>query len=430
MHALVRASRVALPALAIAATACAPRATTGPATAVAPDSAAIRRDITYLASNALEGRLTGTPGNDSAAAYIVRRYVALGLQPGAIGFVQPFSALSLADIHAGRTGGKPTQNVVAILPGTDPALRGEYVVIGAHYDHLGRSTEYAMDPGAGDAIRRGADDNASGTAAVLELARLFASHPTRRTLVFANFSGEEEGLLGSKYFVDHSPVPTDSIAAMVNFDMVGRLRSDKLIVYGTATATEFSAMLDSANAREPRPLKLSAIGDGYGPSDQSSFYEKGMPVLHFFTDLHDDYHRATDDPEKIDAGGEARVVTLARDVVREIANRPTRLTFVRAAPKPVMSSAEGSKVYLGSVPDMSATDVKGMRLSGVRAGSPAERGGMRAGDVIVEFGGMPVKDIYDYSNALYSHKPGDVVKAVVLRDGQRVELTLTLGARD
>jgi hypothetical protein len=330
--------------------------------------------------------------------------------------------------HAGRPEGVPTQNVVALIPGRDPALRGEYVVIGAHFDHLGRSTSGALDPEARDAIRSGADDNASGTAAVLELARLFAERPARRSVLVAHFSGEEQGLLGSRWFVQHAPVALDSITAMVNFDMVGRLRNDKLIVYGVATARELPGIVDSANVA-PR-LGVSAVGDGFGPSDQSSFYAKGVPVLHFFTDLHADYHRASDKADRINAAGEARVVALAERVVRAIADRPARLTAVRtAAPAPAMSGGEGSKVYLGSIPDMSAGDVPGLRLTGVRAGSPADRGGLREGDVIVAFGGRDVKDLYSYSEALYAHKPGDTVDVVFLRGTERHTTTVTLGKR-
>ncbi len=405
--------------------ACAPPATHATRT-LEPDSLAIKRDVAYLASDALAGRLTGTPGNDSAAAYLARRYAALGLQPSAPGYMQRFVARPPA--HEGTSRSLPTQNVFALLRGRDDALRGQYVVIGAHFDHLGTSTDGALDPDAKSAVRLGADDNASGTAAVLELARLFASNPARRSIIFANFSGEEEGLLGSAYFVDHLPVPIDSIAAMINFDMVGRLRNDKLIVYGVATATELRALLDSANA--PMHFAITAQGDGFGPSDQSSFYAKDIPVLHFFTDLHDDYHRASDVAEKINAAGEARVVALAERVVRAIADRPARLTYVRvAAPPPSAGAREGSDVYLGSIPDMAAGDVVGLRLTGVRAGSPADSAGLKAGDVIVEFGGTPVKDLEEYSRALYSHKPGDEVSVVVLRNAQRVTLTVRLGKR-
>ena len=400
-----------------------------PSRAAAPDAGRLRNDIAWLADDRLEGRATGTAGSDTAAAWLARRHAALGLRPVASGdYFQRFVALSAQMAHTGQADGVATQNVVAMVPGRDPALRGQYVVIGAHYDHLGRSTAGAMDPDAKDAIRNGADDNASGTAAVLELARLFAAHPARRTIVVAHFSGEELGLLGSQWFVDHAPIPLDSVAAMVNFDMVGRLRRDKLIVYGVSTARELPAIVDSANVAPA--LTISAVGDGFGPSDHSSFYAKGIPVLHFFTDLHDDYHRATDDVEKIDAAGEARVVAVAERVVRAIADRTTPLTPVRAAaPAPTAGSREGSNVYLGSIPDMSAGEVPGLRLTGVRAGSPADSAGLKAGDVIVELGGRAVKDLYSYSDALYAHKPGEQVAIVFLRSGARQTTTVTLGRR-
>jgi hypothetical protein len=428
------------------------------------DTILLRRDIDYLASDALEGRLTGTPGNDSAAAYIARRYELLGLRDPAdtaerdcipVGsiesslekktgrqvalkagdgnacpapYFQPFTARSVAAAHAGIDTALATQNVVALVAGTDPALKHQYVVIGAHFDHLGRSTFGSMDPGAGNAIRHGADDNASGTAAVMELARLFAIRPARRSIIFANFSGEELGLLGSQYFVANPPVPLDSIDAMLNFDMVGRMRDDKLIVYGVATANEMSDIIDSANVA-PK-LSVSAVGDGYGPSDQSSFYAEGIPVLHFFTDLHEDYHRATDVAAKIDVADEARVVNFAERIARAIADRPDRLTYVRSAPPRQMAQGEGHGAYFGSVPDMSAADVAGVRLMGVTPGSPADRAGVRKGDVVVEFGGMAVKDLYQYTDALRAHKPGDEVTVVVERDGKRLSLAARLGARD
>ena len=404
----------------------------------------IYRDIAYLADDRLEGRGTGTAGNDSAAAYIARSHALAGLRtlivdstradcPMAstaarcLGFLQRFMARGSEVAHNGHPEGLRSQNVVAMVRGTDPVLRGEYVVIGAHYDHLGRSTFGALDPQAGDAIRNGADDNASGTAAVMELARQFAAHPARRSIIVASFTGEELGLLGSQWFVDHSPVAMDSIVAMVNFDMVGRLRNDKLIVYGVATATEMPALLDSANI-EPK-LAINAVGDGFGPSDHSSFYAKGIPVLHFFTDLHDDYHRATDDIEKINTAGEARVVGMAERTIRAIADRPTRLTAVRVAAPPPSSGGQGSNTYLGSIPDMGSGDVPGLKLTGVRAGSPAELGGLAAGDIIVEFGGAAVTDLNSYSAALYAHKPGDVVSVVYLRGGLRRTASVTLGKR-
>jgi len=391
------------------------------------DSARIRADIEFLASDGLEGRGTGTAGNDTAAAYVARRYAALGLREGAPRYRQSFVARPAMRAHAAGPVELPTQNVVAILPGSDPALAGQVVVIGAHIDHLGRSAASALDADAGDAIRNGADDNASGTAAVLELARLFRGLPARRTLVFAHFSGEELGLLGSQYFVEHLPVPRDSVVAMLNFDMVGRLRGDSLIVYGTATAREMPALLDSANA--VLRMTIRGVGDGFGPSDHSSFYAKDIPVLHFFTNVHDDYHRATDDAEKVNAAGTARIVTLAERVVRAMDARTERLTFTRsAAPAPV-AARTGSNVYLGSVPDMGAGNVKGLRLSGVRAGSPADSAGMRAGDVIVEFDGKAVTDLQSYSDALYARQPGDVVSVTLLRGSDRVLAQVRLGRR-
>jgi hypothetical protein len=431
------------------------------AAARAADSARIRADIAYLADDRLEGRLTGTPGNDSAAAYIARRFQALALRPIVVGpadsarcaanrsaigagtvqpercagYVQRFTARVAAFAHVGQPFELPTQNVVALIPGRDPALRGQVVVLGAHYDHLGRDTLFATDPRAGRVIHNGADDNASGTAAVMELARLIAANPTRRSVLVVAFSGEEEGTLGSQWFVDHSPVPMDSIVAMLNFDMVGRLTDDRLLVYGVATAAELPRIVDSTNAAGPT-LAVKALGDGQGPSDHATFYLKNLPVLHFFTDQHPDYHAATDDVEKINAAGEARVVDLALGITRTIGDRPARLTFKRA-PARVASgpeSASGPRPYLGSVPDMAADDAGGLKLVGITPDSPADKGGLKSGDVIVEFDGKPVKDLYTYSDALYARKPGDTVQIVVKRAGVagatgRVTLSVTLGRR-
>ena len=437
-------------------------------TPIAADSLTLRQDVAYLASDALEGRGTGTSGNYAAAGYIRERYRALKLEPVAtldavscrIGkdsadalrrsvesrvgtgervtpnaepcakdFFQKFTPSSQLLAHSAMLRFLGAQNVVALLPGTDSVLRKEYVVIGAHFDHLGRLTFGALDPDAGDAIRNGADDNASGTAAVLELARLLSRRPLKRSVIFAAFSGEELGLLGSQFFVEHSPVAVGRIVAMLNFDMVGRLRDDKLIVYGTETAKELSAILDSANIAPT--LKVRAVPGGSGPSDHSSFYSKNIPVLHFFTDLHEDYHRATDDTEHINAAGMARVVEFAERVARGIGNRTSRLTIVqRTAPPAVARAASGSRPYLGTVPDMSTVDAGGLRLSGVTPGSPGDRAGMRAGDVIVELDGKSVTDLETYAQALYARKMGDSIVIVVLRGGERVKVNAVLGRRE
>jgi hypothetical protein len=466
---LSRPVRLAAALALVCATACAPAGRAVPNVAsgarATADAERLRGDIAHLASDRLEGRGTGTPGNDSAAAYVARRFAALGLQaaiavgdsvpcegppaasaaslglvvaPGESsrcrGFLQRFTARSAAAAHAGRPSRLATQNVVALLPGTDPALRGQFVVLGAHVDHLGRDPQFAMDPRAGDAVRNGADDNASGTAAVLELARLLAADPPRRSVLFVAFSGEELGLLGSQYFVEHPPAPLERMVAMLNFDMVGRLANDRLIVYGVATATELRGIVDQANrGLASGPLTVRAVGDGAGPSDHASFYLKGMPVLHFFTDQHPDYHAATDDVERINAPGAARVVDLAHAVARAIADRPPPLTFVRAASSAPAAGIAGDpgapRPWLGSVPDMSAEDTIGLRLLSVTPGSPGDSAGLRAGDVVTAIGGARVKDLYSYSAALYAHKPGDRVTIDVVRGGRRERVTVTLGRR-
>jgi Zn-dependent M28 family amino/carboxypeptidase len=411
------------------------------------DTASVMVDVRTLAADAMEGRGTGTAGNDSAAAYIARRFARIGVAPAfpssdarlcrAVSgrtppcdarFVQSFVARSVTAVHAGLPGEMPTQNVAAMVQGTDPVLRDEYVILGAHHDHLGRSSFGALDPEAPNAIHNGADDNASGTAAVIELARLLRRNPPKRSVIFVTFSGEELGLLGSQHFVNNLPVPLEKVRAMLNFDMVGRMRDDRVIVYGALTAAEMNDIITRANAVSP--LHVTATGDGFGASDHSSFYAKNLPVLHFFTNVHDDYHRASDDADKINAVGITRVVSLAERITRDIADRAQPLTFVRAAVAAApASSREGTQAYLGSVPDMGATEVAGIRLSGVRAESPADKAGMKVGDVIVEFAGQPVKDLQTYSNALYGQKPGAVVDVVIMRGSERLTLKVTLGRR-
>ena len=402
----------------------------------------MRADITYLASDLLDGRGTGTAGNDTAAAFIARRYNALGLsstaQPDRAGcaqaarrgtaecFVLPFTATVPVRNAAPRS--LKTQNVAALVPGRG-ALAGEYVIVGAHFDHLGRDSVGARDPEKGRVIRNGADDNGSGTVVVMELARRLARTPTQRSVIIVNFTGEELGLLGSDWFVNHLPVAKERVQGMLNFDMVGRMKNDKLIVYGVSTATEMKGIVDSANVA-PR-LAISAVGDGEGPSDHAAFYRKDLPVLHMFTDLHDDYHTAADDADRINVEGLVRVADYAERVVRAIADRPGRLTFQRVqtagANRP--SARQGSGVYLGSIPDMGAADVKGMQLSGVRAGSPAELGGLKGGDIIIKFGSKAITNIYDYTDAMGAYKPGDVVDVIVQRSGAEVALKITLGTR-
>ncbi len=320
-------------------------------------------------------------------------------------------------------------NVVGRLPGRDPARANELIVVGAHYDHLGLGGPGSLAPDV-EAPHNGADDNASGTSVVLGLAEFFARHPERRparSLIFVAFSAEEMGLLGSEYFVSHPPFPLETVRAMVNFDMVGRLRDGKLQVFGSETAEEFSALLDSLDAASP--LTLSLVGDGYGPSDQTSFYARKIPVLHLFTGTHSEYHRPEDDWPLINAAGMAQVAELAIALIRELGDEPDELHLVEQE-RPRATGGGGYGPYLGTIPDFGEVEGGGLRLSGVRAGSPAERAGLQAGDVVIEFAGNEVLNIYDYTYALRDHAPGDTVMIKVSRDGTVLELTAVLGRRE
>jgi hypothetical protein len=320
-------------------------------------------------------------------------------------------------------------NIAGKLQGSDPAMAGELIIVGAHYDHLGLGGPGSMAPDA-DEPHNGADDNASGTSVLLGLAKYFAQNPDvrpARSLVFVAFAAEEMGLLGSEYFVGHPPFRLENVVAMVNFDMVGRLKDGKMQVFGTGSAEEFTALLDSAGAGTS--LDISYVGDGYGPSDQTSFYAQDIPVLHFFTGTHSQYHRPDDDWELINAEGMAQVSDLAISIIDDLGNRPGDLTFVKQE-RPVAGGGGGYGPYLGTIPDFGEVEGGGLRLSGVRAGSPAENAGLQAGDVVVEFGGKEVLNIYDYTYALREHAPGDTVMIKVRRDGAEVELTAVLGKRN
>jgi len=392
---------------------------------LSPAARRVLADVRFLAADQLEGRGVGTAGLTRAGAYIRDAFARAGFQASFQDFT--ISPDAPAVLHT-TLGGTATRNVVAILPGTSPALRGEVVVIGAHYDHLGLGGFGAMDPDSTGRVHNGADDNASGTAALLEVARQLGHRRPSRTIVLVAFSGEELGTLGSSYFVQHPlPQPVDSIYAMLNMDMVGRLRSARLLALGAATAKEFPALLDSLNT--PPRFDLRASGDGWGPSDHAVFFAARRPVLHFFTDLHEDYHRSTDDWDKINASGIAQVAQFVGDLAWTLANRPGPLTFVDA-PRPQATAGGGSGygAYLGTIPDMTGSP-GGVRITGVRAGSPAEQAGLKAGDVITAIGAKVVANLFDMTEALRSHQAGDTVVIVVKREGAEQRVTAVLGKR-
>jgi hypothetical protein len=320
-------------------------------------------------------------------------------------------------------------NVVGLLPGRDPALRETAVVIGAHYDHLGRGGEASLAPDTFGTIHPGADDNASGTAVVLGLARAFAAvGGAPRTLIFAAFAGEEMGLLGSSFYTRHPAIPLERMVAMLNLDMVGRLRDGKVLVGGVESAREWPGILQAA--ARGLPLTLAMFGDAYGPSDHTAFAVKERPVLFFFTGPHEDYHRPSDTHEKINVAGLQQMATLVYRTAAVVAGEPAAPAFVRApARPPAAGQRQGYGPYFGSIPDFGATEVQGVQLSGVRPGSPAERAGLRAGDTIVRFGGVRVTNLEDLVYALRAKRAGDTVEVVYRRDGQEQASLATLEQR-
>ena len=334
----------------------------------------------------------------------------------------------------GRTAIERTEtegrNVVAILPGTgwpqggdaDGKRSPETVVLGAHYDHLGYGGANSAAPGE-HAVHHGADDNASGTALLVEVARLLEQEgPFPRTILFVAFSGEERGLLGSAHYTANAAVPLAETAAMVNLDMVGRLDGNKIVVHGTGTGTGLDALVDRFVAA--RGFEAAKEPGGFGPSDHSSFYARKIPVLHLFTGSHSDYHRPTDTAEKINYDGMVRITRLVADIVRDLATAPERPAYIEVASKQ-FARGGGDRPYFGSIPDFGKPG-KGYAITGATKDSPAAKGGLKGGDVIVRLGESAVTGLEDFDSALRKHKGGETVPVVVMRDGAEVTLQVTL----
>jgi hypothetical protein len=325
---------------------------------------------------------------------------------------------------------KVTANIVGLIEGSDPALKNEVVVIGGHMDHLGMGSPYSLAKSDKPAIHHGADDNASGASGVMELAHYFGpkskSHvQTKRSILLICFTGEELGLYGSEFYVKHPILPLDKTVAMLNMDMVGRLRDNKLIVIGSESSPSFNDMITEADRSVGLTIAKSG-GDFGGGSDHESFENKSIPILFFFTGTHEDYHTPTDTIDKINSEGEATVLRLVADCAEHIADTPERPTFHKNE-RPVQPGG-GFAVYFGTVPDYAA-QVVGVQLNAVRAGSPAEKAGIRAGDIIVKFGDRTIKNVYDYTYALQDHRPGDMVQVTVQRGNEMVTVTATLASR-
>lgn len=363
-------------------------------------------------------------------------------------------------------------NIIGILEGSDPNLKNEAIVIGAHYDHLGRGGAGSLAQRQGE-VHHGADDNASGTAGLLELARIFSAQRPgpRRTIVFIAFSGEEEGLLGSNYYVNNPVVPITNTVAMINMDMIGRMKGNKLIIGGVGTAQEWRQIINEANAAErmtvtatgepaaqssagdktdgdsksaipivvsangrtivtmasAKPLDLTLNEDGYGPSDHSSFNAKKVPVLFMWTGTHEDYHKPSDTADKINYDDEVRVLNIVSRIVRDLDRTDTRPAYT-AVKTESTGRAVGFRVYLGTIPNYSDSN-DGLLLDGVREDSPAAKAGLLAGDRIVKMAGRDVRNVYDYTYALGEMKAGQEYEVEIVRGNERLKLKLTPAAR-
>jgi len=319
-----------------------------------------------------------------------------------------------------------TQNVVALLPGTDKSLKNEYIVIGAHFDHLGMG-----GPGSGSrvtdtvAVHNGADDNASGVAAVIQLAeKLAAGKKNKRSIIFVAFGAEEMGLVGSKAFTNKPPVETEKMVAMFNFDMVGRLdpKSNGLSIGGTQTSKETEALLTDLNTG----FELAFSPEGVGPSDHASFYLQNIPVFFISTGAHSDYHTPLDDAELINYEGAKKVADYSYLVISEVASRETALTFQEAGPKFQRSRGGRLKVTFGVMPDFAGLEKRGMRIDAVTKGKPADKAGMKKGDIITAIDGKKVGGIHDYMSRLQTMEIGQQVSVDIIREEKETVLIVQL----
>jgi len=334
-------------------------------------------------------------------------------------------------------------NVIGILEGSDPQIKNEAIIIGAHYDHLGHGGSGSLAANSTE-IHHGADDNASGTAAVIELAREFAKTKNKRTLIFMAFGGEEEGLLGSKFYVNNPAWPLEKTIAMINLDMVGRLNENKLTIGGTGTATEWNDVIQRANnpayqfgktsalfgvinksndpvgAQKSSLFELQLNQDGFGPSDHSSFYGKQIPVLFFFTGTHTDYHKPTDTADKINYVGLRSIIGFVGEIASSLAQGPTKPTYAVAKSSGSMGQVRLT-VSLGTIPSYGDT-TDGMILDGVRDNSPASKAGLKAGDKIVKLAGKDVRNAMDYTYVLGSMKPGEEYEVEIIRGTEKMTL--------
>jgi aminopeptidase YwaD len=319
------------------------------------------------------------------------------------------------------------QNVIGFLPGNHPEKKNEYIIIGAHYDHLGRGGQGSMVPDV-SAIHHGADDNASGTAGMLELAQKFSANRDQieRSIIFMAFGAEELGLIGSQYYVENPTIPNEQITAMINLDMIGRMQNNELTIFGVGTSPVWESIIESSSYYGNFTVRTNP--DGFGPSDHASFYAKGIPVLFFHTGLHEDYHRPSDTADKINYEGIEDIVKFVYDIAYSLNTYREPVAFTRADSPQPRGTMGNIRVYVGTMPDY-VGESGGLRITGVRSDSPAEKAGIKTGDVIIKFGNREIENVYDYTYALGEHNPGDVIEVVIIRDDEELIVELELAAR-
>lgn len=387
------------------------------------DQVELEADLRYLASDALEGRGLGSAGLQTALEMVAARFRELGLQPAypergdpLAGYFQEFR------VHGQPA---PTANVIGVLPGT----RSEAVIVGAHIDHLGR------DPNlVGDQIFNGADDNASGVSALLAVARMLSEQGLEsvdRSIIFIAFSGEESGLLGSEYYIAHPIMPREQIVAMINLDSIGRMEGERLYLFGTGTAQEFPDIVRGVNAAFGFDLILKS--EGAGAADHTSFFTDETPVLHVFAGPHPDYHKVSDEVEKVNLAALVRTTDYVGELVRYLSYRTRGLTFdpsgLEAVAKMEAMRAQGPRrVSLGFMPDFSASS-GGVLVGMVTPGGVAEEVGIQKGDRITAIDGDPIDTLTDYSAILRAHVPGDHVRIAVRRGAETLQIEAVLQER-
>lgn len=380
----------------------------------------MQKDMEYLASDKLEGREFGSNGEKEAAKYLVKRFKKLGLEPkGTDGYYQVFSVKPKynphAKVQADTSKALEGRNVIGYIDN-----QAQYtVVIGAHFDHLGYGAQGSLSEET--AIHNGADDNASGVTVMLQLADWLQEKYSNNNYLFIAFSGEEKGLWGSNWFVKHPTVELASINYMLNMDMVGRLDQEKkLAVYGTGTSPTWNTFLEKI--AESNGIKMISKESGVGPSDHTSFYLADEPVLHFFTGQHDDYHKPTDDADKINYEGMKVVQKFIEDVIAA-ANDKGKLEFTKTKDEDSRKAPKYS-VTLGVIPDY-MFEGPGMALSGVKEDRPAKKAGMQKGDVIIKIDDLDITDMTAYMKALAIYKKGDQSKVVIKRGDEEITLDVT-----